>query len=277
MFTPSADPMKKPEQRSVRPSGTILTLLFAALVTVAPCQARNAPDVSDQASSGQEQSQPATRSSGPADASGFVLLSDAVPDAILEIRYYSTFNFTGTRVDGYQEPVALLTREAAAALRKVSDELVSQGYRLKIFDAYRPRMAVDHFVRWSQDTSDVTMKKYFYPNLDKSMLFPEGYISAKSGHSRGSTVDLTLFDMNLQKEADMGGTFDYLDESSHPDYSKVTKQQYDNRMLLRQVMLKHGFRAAHTEWWHFTLKEEPYPDTYFTFPVATDSIQKPAN
>ncbi len=277
MITSPADPMNKPEPRAFRPSGTILTLLFAALVTVSPCQARNAPDVSDQATSGQEQSQPATRSSSPADASGFVLLSDTVPDAILEIRYYSTFNFTGSRVDGYQEPVALLTREAAAALRKASDELVSKGYRLKIFDAYRPQMAVDHFVRWSGDTNDVAMKKYFYPELDKSRLFPEGYIAAKSGHSRGSTVDLTLFDMKLQKEADMGGTFDYFGKLSHPDYRKITKQQYDNRMLLRQVMLKHGFKPLAEEWWHFTLKDEPYPNTYFTFPVSAGSLQKTAN
>ena len=277
MITSPADPMNKPEPRAFRPSGTILTLLFAALVTVSPCQARNAPDVADQATSGQEQSQPATRSSSPADASGFVLLSDAVPDAILEIRYYSTFNFTGSRVDGYQEPVALLTREAAAALRKASDELVSKGYRLKIFDAYRPQMAVDHFVRWSGDINDVAMKKYFYPELDKSRLFPEGYIAAKSGHSRGSTVDLTLFDMKLQKEADMGGTFDYFGKLSHPDYRKITKQQYDNRMLLRQVMLKHGFKPLAEEWWHFTLKDEPYPNTYFTFPVSAGSLQKTAN
>lgn len=208
----------------------------------------------------------------PDDASGFVLLSRAVPDAILEIRYYSTYNFVGERIDGYEEPVALLTREAAAALRAVSDELVEKGYRLKIYDAYRPQSAVDHFVRWSQDPSDTRMKPYFYPELEKGVLFKESYISKKSGHSRGSTVDLTLFDMATGKEVDMGGTFDYFGKRSHPDYSGVTPGQYANRMLLREAMTAHGFKPLSTEWWHFTLKNEPYPDTFFTFPVSSDAV-----
>ncbi|MBQ7217747.1 MAG: C40 family peptidase [Synergistaceae bacterium] len=203
----------------------------------------------------------------PEDSSGFVLLSDAVPDAILEIRYYSTYNFVGDRIDGYEEPIAMLTKEAAKALREVSDELVSRGYRLKIYDAYRPQMAVNHFERWAHDLKDTRMKKYFYPELDKSVLFEQDYIMSKSGHSRGSTVDLTLFDMNTEKEVDMGGTFDYFGELSHPDYKKITEEQYNNRMLLREVMIKHGFKPLYSEWWHFTLRDEPYPDTYFTFPL----------
>ena len=207
-----------------------------------------------------------------ADSSGFVLLSDAVPDAILEIRYYSTYNFVGDRIDGYEEPLAFLTKEAAAALKNVSDELITKGYRLKIFDAYRPQKAVTHFMNWALDEEDVRMKKYFYPELDKKVLFPQGYIAEHSGHSRGSTVDLTLFDMTTEKEVDMGGTFDYFGELSHPDYRNITEEQYRNRMLLRDVMLKHGFKPLVEEWWHFTLANEPYPDTYFTFPINSNSL-----
>ena len=208
------------------------------------------------------------------DSSGFVLLTEAVPDSILEIRYYSTYNFIGDRIDGYEEPVALLTKEAAAALRQASDELVGRGYRLKIFDAYRPQKAVDHFVRWAQVSDDVRMKEFFYPELDKDKLFPQGYIAKRSGHSRGSTVDLTLFDMKTGKEVDMGGAFDYFGELSHPDYSGVTNEQYENRMVLRDVMIKHGFKPLPEEWWHFTLENEPYPDTYFTFSVSGASVGK---
>lgn len=206
------------------------------------------------------------------DSSDFVLLSEAVPDAILEIRYYSTYNFVGDRIDGYEEPLAFMTKDAAAALKAVSDEMVEKGYRLKIYDAYRPQEAVDHFVKWAKDEEDVRMKEYFYPELDKDVLFPQGYIMAHSGHSRGSTVDLTLFDMWTEKEVDMGGTFDLFSESSHPDYTEITEEQFNNRMLLREVMIKHGFKPLAEEWWHFTLEEEPYTDTYFNFPVNSDSL-----
>ncbi|MBQ7984513.1 MAG: M15 family metallopeptidase [Bacteroidales bacterium] len=200
----------------------------------------------------------------------FVNLAQAVPDAILEIRYYSTYNFVGSRIEGYREPVALLSKQAAAALKKASDELVQLGYRLKIYDAYRPQKAVDHFVRWSKNIEDTLMKRYFYPDLDKSVLFAQEYIAEKSGHTRGSTVDLTLFDMTTEKEVDMGGTFDFFGEQSHPDYKKtLTDEQYSNRMLLRNVMIKHGFKPLDSEWWHFTLKDEPFPDTYFDFDVKT--------
>ncbi len=202
--------------------------------------------------------------------SGFVLLSQAIPDAILEIRYYSTYNFVGERIQGYEEPVALLTREAAAALQEVSDELAQQGYRLKIFDAYRPQQAVEHFKTWAADPEDVKMKAYFYPDMEKSVLFQRGFISSRSGHSRGSTVDLTLFDMTAGKEVDMGGRFDYFDVTSYADYADtLTPQQQENRRLLRETMQAHGFRGIATEWWHFTLADEPYPDTYFDFPVKT--------
>ena len=201
------------------------------------------------------------------DVSGFVSIGEAVPDALLDIRYYSSFNFIGERIDGYEAPAALLTREAAAALKRTSDEAVTLGWRLKIFDAYRPQKAVDHFVRWAKDPEDTRMKAYFYPELEKKDIIPQHYIAEHSGHSRGSTMDLTLFDMASQRDADMGGTFDYFGEKSHPDYPGITEKQHQNRMLLQKLMVKHGFRPLESEWWHFTLDKEPYTDTYFTFPV----------
>ena len=207
------------------------------------------------------------------DASDFVLLTDVVPDAILEIRYYSTYNFVGDRIDGYEQPTALLTKEAAEALKKASDELIKKGYRLKIYDAYRPQKAVTNFMNWAKDVDDTRMKSYFYPELDKSVLFAQGYIAEKSGHSRGSTVDLTLFDMKTEKEVDMGGTFDYFGELSHPDYKNITEEQYNNRMILREAMINNGFKPLPEEWWHFTLENEPYPDTYFTFPVNESTVK----
>ena len=234
------------------------------------------------------------------DNSQFVTITDVVPDVILGIRYYGTYNFVGQRIDGYEEPTALLTRQAADSLKAVSDDVMKQGYRLKIYDAYRPQKGVDHFVRWAEDLNDTLMKPYFYPDLDKSVLFPQEYICLKSGHTRGSTLDLTLFDMATEKELDMGGTFDWFGPESHPDFcgnpetgeysplptspleeepnaSKSSPQggtrgglspeQFEHRMILRRAMLAHGFKPFDTEWWHFTLKDEPFPDTYFTFPV----------
>lgn len=213
------------------------------------------------------------------DCSRFVNLADVVPDAILEIRYYGTYNFVGERIDGYLQPTALLTKRAADSLKAVSDDVMRLGYRLKIYDAYRPQMAVDHFVRWAADVNDTSMKRYFYPSVDKSLLFKLDYIMDKSGHTRGSTVDLTLFDMETEKELDMGGTFDWFGRESHPDFGgdpergvyipndSITERQFMNRMILREAMMRHGFKPLHSEWWHFTLKDEPYPATYFKFPV----------
>ena len=202
------------------------------------------------------------------DSSDFVQISEAVPDAILEIRYFSTYNFIGERIDGYEAPVALLTREAAAALKKASDNVMQRGYRLKIFDAYRPQMAVDHFKRWALDVDDVRMKEYFYPEVDKSQLFNLGFICGRSGHSRGSTVDLTLLDMATGREVDMGGVFDWFGERSHPDYEGITPKQKALRGILRDAMLEAGFKPLDTEWWHYTLRDEPFPTTYFNFPVT---------
>ena len=208
-----------------------------------------------------------TQASGQQGREHFVSLTEAVPDAILEIRYFGTYNFVGTRIDGYLAPTALMTQEAADSLKAVSDDVIKLGYRLKIYDAYRPQCAVDHFVRWSKNPGDTLTKRYFYPMLDKPVLFEQDYIMEKSGHTRGSTVDLTLFDMTTEKEVDMGGTFDWFGEESHPDYTGITAEQFANRMILREAMLRHGFKPLDSEWWHFTLKKEPYPDTYFTFPV----------
>ena len=209
-------------------------------------------------------------------AGGFVRLSEALPEAILEIRYATSFNFIGDVIDGYEEPEAMLTREAAAALKRAGASLLARGYRLRIYDAYRPQMAVDHFMRWAKDAGDTRMKPYFYPELDKRILIPSGYIAEHSGHSRGSTVDLTLFDMRAQRDLDMGGPFDYFGELSHPDDPGVTEEQHAHRMLLRDAMVSAGFRPLETEWWHFTLEAEPYPDTYFTFPVARGTVTGPA-
>ncbi len=201
------------------------------------------------------------------DSSGFVSITDVVPDVILEIRYFSTFNFIGDRVDGYDEPIALLTSQAASALKLASDEFIKLGYRLKIYDAYRPQMAVDHFVRWAKDLEDQRMKQVFYPGVPKDKLFELGFIAEHSGHSRGSTVDLTLFDMSRGCDVDMGGYFDFFGDISHYDHPDLSDSQRQNRALLRDVMVGAGFSPYEYEWWHFTLAHEPYPDRYFAFPV----------
>ena len=209
------------------------------------------------------------------DPSGFVVLADYVPHIVQEIRYYSSYNFIGERIDGYEEPCALLTIEAARALKSVSSEMLVQGYRLKIFDAYRPACAVKHFVLWGIEDQDVRMKPYFYPDLQKQELFALGYIAKQSSHSRGSTVDLTLLDMKTTgKEVDMGSPFDLFSEVSHPDYKGITNEQFKNRMALQRVMVRNGFVPIDCEWWHFTLKNEPYPDTYFNFPVSSEYLRR---
>ena len=211
-------------------------------------------------------------SEGLPEAEGFVLVTDVIPDAILEIRYYTDYNFVGEQIDGYEEPVALLTKEAAQALKAANDDLEEQGYCIKIYDAYRPQCAVDDFVDWANDTSDTKMQEYFYPEVNKANLFSEGYIAYHSGHSRGSTVDLTIVDKATGEDVDMGGTFDYFGQVSHPDYTGITDEQYANRIILRDAMTSHCFKAITTEWWHFTLQNEPYPNTYFNFPVSSDSV-----
>ena len=208
------------------------------------------------------------------DPSGFVVLADYVPHVVQEIRYYSTYNFIGERIDGYEEPCALLTIEAARALKTAANELFVQGYRLKVFDAYRPVAAVKQFILWGIEDQDIRMKPYFYPDLEKQELFSKGYIAKRSSHSRGSAVDVTLLDMRTGKEVDMGSPFDLFSEASHPDYTGVTREQYENRMRLRTAMLRNGFAPIDCEWWHFALRNEPYPDTYFAFPVSAEYLKR---
>ena len=200
-------------------------------------------------------------------AADFVSVGEYIPDVLLDVRYYSTYNFVGARIDGYESPIVLLTRQAADALRPVNADMLSQGYRLVLYDGYRPQRAVDHFARWAEDLSADAMKPVFYHDVDKADLFEQGFIARRSGHSRGSTIDLTLLDAATGQLVDMGGPFDFFGELSHPDYTGVTPAQQANRMRLREAMLKHGFKPLSTEWWHFTLQNEPWPDTYFDFPV----------
>jgi len=201
---------------------------------------------------------------------GFVDAAEVVPSLVVELRYLTNDNFVGQPVDGYVKPRCILTREAAVALKRVQAELAPFRLGLKVFDAYRPQQAVDHFVRWSQEKDDPRKKEQFYPQVAKSALFGEGYIAARSSHSRGSTVDLTLVALTAGKpanELDMGTPFDFFGRQSWTSYAKLTPQQRANRLLLREVMTKHGFRPYSKEWWHFTLLDEPYPETYYNFPV----------
>ena len=199
------------------------------------------------------------------DKSDFAEISSVINDAAFDIRYYSANNFTGNRIDGYKAPKAYMTKKALAALAKAAEYLREQGYRLLIWDSYRPQKAVDNFVRWINDPTDIG-DKTFYPDLQKSDLLAGNYIMAKSGHTRGSTVDLTIINKD-ESFVDMGGTFDLFSEISHPDYQNLTNEQKNNRKILHDAMIKAGFNGIDSEWWHYTLKDEPYKDTYFNFDV----------
>jgi len=198
---------------------------------------------------------------------GFVYLESVAPGVVLEMRYCSKNNFIGDVVDGYEAPRCIMTREAAEAIRNVQEELNRFSMSLKIFDAYRPQGAVDHFVRWSKDLSDVRMKNAYYPGVAKENIFKEGYIWTKSGHSRGSTVDLTIVVLPEGKELDMGSGFDFFGEASYTRRRNITPEQKVRRLLLKSIMEKYGFVNYDREWWHYTLRNEPFPDTYFNFPV----------
>ena len=197
----------------------------------------------------------------------FIYLLDLEPSIKLELRYFSNNNFIGQPIDGYHRSTIIVSKPTAIALQKVQNALEKKGLGLKIFDAYRPQRAVNHFVRWAKVLNDTLMKRSYYPDVPKSELFKRGYIASKSGHSRGSTVDLTLIDLDTGNELDMGSPYDFFGVQSHPFYKKITDEQRKNRMLLRRVMLKNGFKPYENEWWHFTLRDEPFPDQYFDFPV----------
>ena len=200
---------------------------------------------------------------------GFVYIEDVIPNIQLEMRYYTEDNFVGKRIDGYEKPRSIISKEAADALKKVQNDLRSYGLGLKIYDAYRPQSAVDHFVRWANDFSDKTMKSKYYPDVDKKNLFKEGYIAKQSGHSRGSSVDLTIvsLDTDVPKELDMGTRWDFFDPKSWPNNRTVAPSQRAHRMLLQNLMSRHEFMPIKEEWWHFTLKNEPFPEQYFNFSI----------
>ena len=233
----------------------------------------------------------ATSSGTEALPDSFIHIEEVIPDALLDIRYYGEHNFLGVKVDGYLAPTCILTRQAAQALAKVQKDLAPFSMRLKIYDCYRPQQAVDHFVRWAKDIDDIKTKREFYPTIDKRNLFRDGYIDSRSGHSRGSTVDLTIVPLPApiqpsyvagqslvecylpagvrfaDNSLDMGTGFDCFHELSHPENKNLGPQQRSYRLLLKTLMEKHGFRNYDKEWWHFTLNNEPHPDTYFNFPV----------
>ena len=199
------------------------------------------------------------------DKSGFDKVYNVIDDAVYDLRYYSPYNFTGNKIRGYKAPVAYMTKEALQALAIAAADLRKQGYRILIWDTYRPQKAVDNFVEWINNPADEGNKS-FYPELKKSDLLKGNYIAEKSGHTRGSTIDLTIIKMD-GAFVDMGGTFDLFSEISHPDYKNLTPEQIKNRKILRDAMTNAGFVGIDSEWWHFTLKDEPYKDTYFNFDV----------
>ena len=227
----------------------------------------------------------------------FVSLADVDPSIVVEMRYLTNHNFMGRRVPGYRENVCLLTKPAAEALARVQNVVREEGYTLKVYDCYRPQRSVDSFVKWGKDLSDQRMKREFYPRVRKSRVFKEGYIATQSGHSRGSTVDLTLVKVPPRKQEryhrgdrlrdcagprnkrfrdntiDMGTGYDCFDVKSHPYSSAFRGKVRRNRLALREPMIAAGFKGLETEWWHFTLRAEPYPETFFDFPMEKASLR----
>jgi len=198
---------------------------------------------------------------------GFVYVASEIPDLDVELRYYGTNNFIGDTIDGYKSNELILTKVTAEKLKIIQAELQEQNLCLKVFDGYRPQRAVNHFIRWARDLNDTINKSKFYPDVEKKNLFKEEYIASRSGHSRGSTVDLTIIDGNTGQPLDMGSPFDFFGQQSWVNYEGITEAQKKNRQLLQAIMLKHNFRNYSKEWWHFTLRGEPFPKTYFDFEV----------
>ncbi|MEA5040108.1 MAG: M15 family metallopeptidase [Clostridiaceae bacterium] len=198
---------------------------------------------------------------------GFVYIDELIPDCIIDAKYAGTENFMGHPAVGYEQPLVVMSREAADGCVKAADLLRKQGYIMKFFDAFRPQRAVNDFCRWGDDLEDLRRKPIQYPHLDKARIFEDGYIARKSGHSRGSSVDLTIVDAETHQELDMGCGFDYMDPRSNLGAAGLTSAQEHNRQILQDTMCGCGFRPYQGEWWHFNLKDEPYPDTYFDFPI----------
>lgn len=196
---------------------------------------------------------------------GFVHVQEVIPDLDVELRYFSSHNFVGDTIEGYKTNNLILTQQSVEALKQVQEELQSQNLCLMVYDGYRPQRAVNHFIRWAKDLTDTINKQEFYPKVEKRHLFRDGYIAAQSGHSRGSTVDLTIIDGITSEPLDMGSPYDFFGVPSWVEYQNITESQKNNRKLLQKVMLKHGFRNYPQEWWHFTLNGEPFPETYFDF------------
>ena len=231
------------------------------------------------------------KSPNPKPPKRFVNIQTIVPDAVMDIRYFTPHNFVGYRIDGYEAPKCILTNKAAKALAGVQNDLKKYGMSIKIYDCYRPQRAVDNFVEWAKDIDDTRMKAEFYPDVDKRVLFKEGYIASKSGHSRGSTLDLTIVELPAKKQPDyrsgqklydcrlpakkrfkdngidMGTGFDCFDPLSHTANPKISQKEKKNRLLLKTLMEKHGFQNYDKEWWHYTLKDEPYRNKYFNFVI----------
>lgn len=198
---------------------------------------------------------------------GFVYIDELIPDSIIDAKYAGTENFMGCCADGYEQPLVVMTKKAAEKCVIAAEKLRAQGLMMKFFDAYRPQRAVDHFCRWGDDLTDLRRKPIQYPNLEKARIFEDGYIARKSGHSRGSSVDLTIVDAKTHQELDMGCGFDYMDPRSNLGAAGLTAEQEHNRQILQDAMCGSGFRPYVGEWWHFNLVDEPYPDTYFDFPI----------
>ncbi|MGF0173031.1 M15 family metallopeptidase [Streptomyces sp. Marseille-Q5077] len=256
--------------------GLVTTLATLLAVTAAPTAAQAKPE--------------------PKAPKDFVALRTVDPTIVQEMRYSTRHNFVGERIDGYRQPLCILTRPAAEALHEAQRRLLRQGYTLKVYDCYRPQRAVDHFVRWAEDLDDEAMKDEFYPNVDKTRLFADGYIAEKSGHSRGSTMDLTIVRLPAKparpyapgeplvpcyapkaerfpdNSVDMGTGFDCFDTLSHTLDPRIQGEQRTNRLLLKHTLEALGFVNLAEEWWHYTFKPEPYPDTYFDFPVSRKSL-----
>lgn len=199
---------------------------------------------------------------------GFVFIDEALPGVRWDAKYATWDNFTGTPVDGYELNRIVASLALADALLEATKQAATVGFGLLLWDAYRPQRAVDRFLEWSGQPEDGRTKPRFYPNIERPEMFTNGYVAPRSGHSRGSAVDLTLFRLDTGELAPMGGRHDLMDERSHHGAREVSALEVGNRWTLCGVMERSGFRRYECEWWHYALRDEPYPDTYFDFPIS---------